>query len=190
VKQPLFTANYAQNRNGSGWESTLQPITTEPEIIAPCNSRQKGYLVIFGTGRYLKDDEYNDVSGQTFYGIWDWTDEWVELQKTNPAIKPEQKFLGLLNLPSEENASINPPYVRTLSEQSTQPVTRKPPRSGSQGLSLLEQVQISGAATAGESTYRFISNNKMNWYSPANGTGEHVGWFFNLPGTGERMVTD
>lgn len=190
VKQPLFTANYALNRAGVGWESTLQPITTEPEVILPCKTGQKGYMVLFGTGRYLKDDEFNDVSGQTLYGIWDWTDEWVELQKTNPAIKPEQQYLGLLNLPSEQNVALNPPYVRTLAQYSTQPVTRIPTRLGSVGLSLLEQVQISGAADAGQAVYRFMSSNTVNWYSPSKGTGEHLGWFFNLPGDGERMVSD
>lgn len=49
VKQPLFKAQYASKKS-SGWETTLQPITTEPEVIKPCNARQKGYLVILVQG--------------------------------------------------------------------------------------------------------------------------------------------
>ncbi|WP_458777307.1 PilC/PilY family type IV pilus protein [Desulforhopalus sp. 52FAK] len=184
VKKPLFTAQGALNRFGSGWESTLQPITTEPDVISACNTTQQGYLVLFGTGRYLKSGEYEDISPQTIYGIWDWSNGF-----TDPADK-KKSYLGSLNLPSEENASLTPPYVRTVSNQSAIPVTRDPARTGSTGLSLLQQTQITGASDPAAAVYRVNSENVMNWYDPITGDGEHVGWFFDLPGNGERMATD
>lgn len=63
--QPVFTA-----RNGSGG---IQPITAQPKISGHPNG---GYMVFFGTGRYLTNtpagsSDLNDTSVQAFYGIRD-----------------------------------------------------------------------------------------------------------------------
>jgi type IV pilus assembly protein PilY1 len=61
---PLFTA-----RNGSGG---VQPITSQPKVGTHPTS---GYMVYFGTGRYLtndlSDNDLTNTSIQTFYGVWD-----------------------------------------------------------------------------------------------------------------------
>lgn len=62
--QPLFTA-----KDTSG---ATQPITTKPAVgLHP--TRGSGYLVYFGTGKYLEtgDNGTTGTQTQTFYGIWD-----------------------------------------------------------------------------------------------------------------------
>lgn len=59
--KPLFTAMMG---------TTPQPITTRPEVG---QHPQGGYLVYFGTGKYIEtgDNATTGATTQTFYGIWD-----------------------------------------------------------------------------------------------------------------------
>jgi len=59
---PLFVAK--------GFDGQRQPITTTPILMYPPAS---GYLVLFGTGRYLEleDNSSLEQETQTLYGIWD-----------------------------------------------------------------------------------------------------------------------
>ncbi|MFH1984042.1 MAG: PilC/PilY family type IV pilus protein, partial [Pseudomonadota bacterium] len=66
--QPLFQA-----KNEQGWR---QPITTKPDVMRHPVSGLGGYMVIFGTGRYVGNADFGDSSVQSFYGIWDWAGEW------------------------------------------------------------------------------------------------------------------
>lgn len=56
----LFTAKDSSN--------TVQPITTAPMVVPHTDG---GYMVGFGTGRYLESADLNTTSTQTLYGIWD-----------------------------------------------------------------------------------------------------------------------
>jgi len=65
--QPLFQA-----KDSGG---TPQPITTRPEVGK--HPEHDGYLIYFGTGKYLENGIDNDPAGaqtQTFYAIWDKND--------------------------------------------------------------------------------------------------------------------
>jgi type IV pilus assembly protein PilY1 len=53
--------------------ATGQPITSKPDIMR--HPEAHGYLVIFGTGKYLHNDDRVDLSQQTIYGIWDYGDD-------------------------------------------------------------------------------------------------------------------
>jgi hypothetical protein len=66
--QPLFQA---KSKNGF-----RQPITMKPSITKPCVFNGEGYMVIFGTGRFIGERDLDDVSVQTLYGIWDWGPAW------------------------------------------------------------------------------------------------------------------
>ena len=57
--QPLFAAG--------------QSITSKPDVMRHC--KEHGYMVIFGTGKYLHNDDRVDLSQQTIYGIWDYSDD-------------------------------------------------------------------------------------------------------------------
>ncbi|WP_443191158.1 pilus assembly protein [Pseudomonas indica] len=50
-------------------DGTAQPITTQPSLVR--HPSYRGYLVLFGTGRYLGESDKTDKSLQTVYGIWD-----------------------------------------------------------------------------------------------------------------------
>ncbi|MDO8825283.1 pilus assembly protein [Methylophaga sp.] len=51
--------------------SNLQPITTRPQVVRHPTSN--GFLVLFGTGKYLEvdDNSIENQATQTFYAIWD-----------------------------------------------------------------------------------------------------------------------
>lgn len=61
--QPLFVA-----MDSSG---NRQPITSTPDIVAHPSGTSYGYLVMFGTGKYLETTDPSTTSTQTFYGIQD-----------------------------------------------------------------------------------------------------------------------
>lgn len=55
-----------------------QPITGRPDIMAmahSCNPLADGYMVFFGTGRYLSPGDLRDTSQQSIYAIWDYGDD-------------------------------------------------------------------------------------------------------------------
>ncbi len=58
---PLFTA---KDPNGN-----VQPITTAPAI--QYHRQKRGYLIYFGTGKYVENNDPADTNLQTFYAVWD-----------------------------------------------------------------------------------------------------------------------
>ncbi len=202
--QPLITVQYNQLHGDTTdyWESTIQPITVQPEVIVPCATGQGGYIVLFGTGRYISDAELTDYSGNTIYGIWDWAESW---RKSGADDTPFERYYGSISLPSVPESglasTVYPSLIRKTSNTSTLPVSRLVPGSlpkvevPGTGVTLLEQKQITGSVDSenvNTTVYRVVSNNRINWFAPGstgNGTGEHIGWYFNLPGNGERVVT-
>jgi len=73
-----------------------QPITAAPEVMLDCvNMTQgRGLMVIFGTGRYVNKDDFDDTTVQALYGIWDWAPMWEA--KDSFAVA-QTKYLGNLN---------------------------------------------------------------------------------------------
>ncbi len=59
IPAPLFTA-------------TGQPITLRPDVMYHCYSH--GYMVVFGTGKFVGESDRTDTSVQSLYGIWDYGD--------------------------------------------------------------------------------------------------------------------
>jgi type IV pilus assembly protein PilY1 len=62
----LFTA--------TGPSGETQPITIAPSIMLHPNSAMPGFMILFGTGRYLGTDDLSNTDGQTIYGVWDYGD--------------------------------------------------------------------------------------------------------------------
>jgi type IV pilus assembly protein PilY1 len=60
VKVPLSIAKDAANN--------LQPITVSPVVTSALNT---GYMVTFGTGKFIEPNDASTVGPQTMYGIWD-----------------------------------------------------------------------------------------------------------------------
>jgi len=65
--QPLFQA-----RNADGTEGKPQPITCKPDVMSHCVHGKSGFIVIFGTGRYITEGDASNMDQHTIYGIWDW----------------------------------------------------------------------------------------------------------------------
>jgi len=61
----IFKAEY-----DNGTTQVDQPVTTQPiAIIHP--SEDEGFIVIFGTGSYIRESDSTDPNIQSIYGIWD-----------------------------------------------------------------------------------------------------------------------
>lgn len=85
VKYPLFSA-----RNDSGEE---QPITSSPEIKA---LDEGGYMILFGTGKYVSSSDVSDLSVQSVYGIRD-TGERIEETDRSTLLEQEIYYEGTSN---------------------------------------------------------------------------------------------
>lgn len=157
---------------------TVQSITTRPDVMSMNKVNRDGYLILFATGRYLGESDTTNTSIQTIYGIWDYGDDW-----------DDQEYLGS--------------FTRGATPLSNQPST----------ISLLEQTEIInvdtysvGSTTQYEVNYTTavdlvddaagaLNNFDMSGdpitaddYKP-NPT-VHAGWYFDLPISGERVVTE
>ncbi len=61
----LFTANY---EDGNG-DVTIQPILSRPLVVK--HPEKNGFLVTFGTGSFITDEDGSDTDIQSIYTIWD-----------------------------------------------------------------------------------------------------------------------
>jgi len=161
---PLFTAKYSDN---------IQPVTTKPDIARHKNCH--GYIVVFGTGRFLGKSDMDDLSRQTFYGIWDYGDQ-------------KDEFLGSILRPD----ITNPGGKTTISNISNvylldQSVQYRKTSAGVTTDALFGDIEV-------------LSDKKIVWklkedLAPGESyadldDGSYAGWYFDLPDTGERVVQD
>ncbi|RLB98233.1 MAG: hypothetical protein DRH76_03050, partial [Deltaproteobacteria bacterium] len=154
---PLFTARDA---DGIG-----QPITAMPDAMRPLDPEQPGYIVVFGTGRYLGSRDFSNTQVQTIYGIWDFGDD-----------ADATEYLGTFNRDSANKLS-------NLSTYS----------------SLAQQTKLLDANLGGQ-LLRVLTDNPVNYLweadetdgqaNPSTTEANHVGWYFDLPDTKERVVRD
>lgn len=71
VKQPLFSAVVG---------TTRQPITVTPLITT---AKRNGYMVIFGTGKFMEQSDTGTTGTQSLYGVWDSGSTAYGLTRTN-----------------------------------------------------------------------------------------------------------
>ncbi len=67
--KPLFSAYDGRHITATLPYGSPQPITTKIRVAN--HPRGVGYLVVFGTGKYLEASDISDDSVQTLYAIWD-----------------------------------------------------------------------------------------------------------------------
>lgn len=155
---PLFTAKDAA---GNG-----QPITSMPDVMRPLYPEQPGYIVVFGTGKYLGALDFSNVRTQTIYGLWDFGDD-----------ADATEYLGAFNRGGANQLS-------NLSDFS----------------SLAQQSKLLDVNMGGQ-LLRVLTDNPVNYLWEADETGDqnanpstteanHVGWYFDLPDTKERVIRD
>ena len=183
--QPLFQAQ------GPG--GTAQPITVEPDFLFHCDPDRQGMQVVFGTGKYLGEDDISDASTQAVYGIWDYGDD-----------SQDDEYLGTFQSGFSPELSNQPASV-TLLQQTATDYTQDI-EVDSDGDGTLDSTE--------EMTIRVLSDNIPDWSvttTPDGGTScgdfpgsevpcdpectgcaadplVHAGWYVNLPQTGERVI--
>jgi type IV pilus assembly protein PilY1 len=174
-----WKVSYNTNADGSGDPKPLfqainkrgkrQPITSRPDVMIPCDPYQNGYLVVVSTGRYLGSDDFADITVKSVYGVWDWQDAW--------GADGVDKYLGYLEAPGTNE-------FRSLSN-----VAQFVAADYADKLTFQEQRQV---FYDGDNGYRVLSDNPLRWasVSPTPSTIEHLGWYFDFPGTGERGTQD
>ena len=152
-----------------------QPITTKPNVMYHCTKH--GYMVLFGTGRYLNEDDLSDTSPQAVYGIWDYGDD-----------ADDSEYVGTLAAGALTNTNL-PGTVSLLQ----QVVVDERTVNGMKLRTLAPQVAdwkvtstTGGACGDNSGTQGCDPNNTGDKPDPLR----HAGWYFNLPGTRERVVSD
>jgi len=157
--QPLFQA--------STNSLVVQPITSKPDIIKHC--KYPGYIVVFGTGRYLGEQDFKDETQQSIYGIWDYS-EAVNSWNID-GLNSETSYQGIF-LPPVSG-------VRTTNNS----------KKYLGNVSLLKQSKLNVA-----NEDRLISTNEIKWFSKeeecTSASPCHVGWYLDLPDTKERVTKD
>lgn len=152
-----------------------QPITTKPSVMYHCE--KNGYIVAFGTGRYLGLDDITDTSAQAVYGIWDYGDD-----------EDDSEYVGAFDGSAITSSKL--------------PVT----------VSLLQQIVVDERTENGVDL-RTLSDGNPDWKTTTDQSGscgdnagtddcdpnavgtepdpvKNVGWYFNFPESGERVVRD
>jgi type IV pilus assembly protein PilY1 len=160
-----------------------QPITTKPDVMR--HPTKHGYLVVFGTGKYLGITDFADTSLNTIYGVWDYGDD-----------SDDSEYLGFFNRGSATNKLSNQPPEVTLLEQDYVSSPETDPN-----FPFFWTVAINGD----QLKLRILTDNSPNWETKDDDdTGElpnpesnteppntvHAGWYFDLPLNGERVASD
>jgi len=147
-------------KNGDGG----QPITVQPDLTSmACDASQDGFFVVFGTGQYIGTTDFEDTTPQSFYGVWDWQDNWPEEQRAD-------KYLG------------------EFTATDSAPVLTNAPGDADE-LTLLEQT----ASDAGDWWREFSDNPIDYFVPPDGDDDtetDHAGWYFNLNDEGARVIRD
>jgi len=158
--QPLFQAK------GPG--NTTQPITIKPDAMVHCSNH--GYMVLFGTGKYLGESDFTDTSTQTIYGIWDYGDD-----------SDKSEYLGTFNRASAPNLTNQTDNVTLVQQTELAFVT-----VGDQNLRVL---------TANAPYWQVVDDADTDQLSNPGSSEDppetvHAGWCFDLPIQAERVVSD
>jgi type IV pilus assembly protein PilY1 len=152
-------------------EGTPQPITSKPEITF--HTSKNGYLVMFGTGKFLGEADISDHTVQSVYGLWDYGDDDDDAEYLGALIRgPDGVVIGLDNLPEMQRAS--------LMKQEITDLTYAFPNGRVASVRLLTQ-----------HTPNWVSENDTSGQEPNPSTTEtnDVGWYFDLSAR-ERVDTD
>jgi type IV pilus assembly protein PilY1 len=158
IPMPLFQALDATGK--------AQPITSKPDVMFHC--AKDGYMVVFGTGRYLAEVDFTDTSQQTIYGIWDYGDD-----------SDENEYLGSFTRSGASKLSNfnDTDYVTLLEQTQVASVTL-----GDDTLRVISDNTPNWETIEDSDT----DENPNPQGSPAQVA--NAGWYFDLPISKERVV--
>ena len=156
-----------------------QPITGRPEVMAMTGSRNPqtpGYLVFWGTGRYLGATDLTDRSRQSIYAVWDYGDDNDDSEYLGALVDRGQGTLssGLMLFKKSivgETTSGAGDNIREISTDFIDYTTREDEEDGD--------------------GYKTNNSNESRSWNPAR----YAGWFLDLPspadsayGSAERVI--
>ena len=172
---PLFVA-----RDPAG---APQPITSPPDVML--HPEKHGYIVCFGTGKFLGTGDYSDTQIQTIYGIWDYGDTVFQAPDVwSP--DDDNEYLGAFVSRDGAARQLSNTYL-------------------SEKVKLLQQVATDFEVDSGTGTItvRILSDKNPLWETmadpqgggqlpdPTNRIDNDAGWYLDLNVyAGERVVSD
>jgi Tfp pilus tip-associated adhesin PilY1 len=182
LSDPVYTNwGVAYNEGGNPkplFQAPDQPITTKPAVMRHC--KKGGYIVTFGTGRYLGLEDLTDSSVQAVYGIWDYGDdaddgEYVgEFDGATITGSNLPTTVSLLQQIVVDESTVNGMVLRTLGA----------------GQPDWQSTTLDGGSCGDNYGTDDCDPNYIPSVDAAPDPVRHAGWFFNLPESGERVVTD
>jgi type IV pilus assembly protein PilY1 len=166
IPKPLFQA--------TGPGGAAQLITTKPDVMYHCE--KDGLMVVVATGRYLGETDPSDTTTQTIYGIWDYGDSFYDRTQGGWTTDDDSEYLGTFNRGSTPQLS-NQPDTVTLLQQTEE-----------------AWIQVGGnylrVITDNEPVWATIDDDQNQLPDPSDTAANHAGWYFDLPISGERVVSD
>jgi hypothetical protein len=184
---------YGVDRNGDGlidasqgdspwplFSAENQPITARPDVIFArnaCAPDAPGYLVLFGTGRFLGVSDRKNVYPQSIYGIWDYGDD-----------SDDSEVLGRITNRSSGDLSCGLRLIPQVVDSQTleDGITRRQLSANVVDYRTLEDIS-DGDGVAANNTDR----------DPQPDPFHDAGWFLDFPSAphpdadpGERVVSD
>ena len=165
-----------------------QPITTKPSVMFHCEKH--GYIVTFGTGKYLGLSDLTDTSRQSVYGIWDYGDD-GEGNPDIPENKDPSEYVGELTGSDIINSHL-PDTVSLLPQSivNEQTIDGQVIRTLSDGDPDWSTTTLEGGSCGDNAGTEDCDPIEPGIKPDPLG---NVGWYLNLDepaGTGERVVTD
>lgn len=165
------------------FQATGQPITTRPDIMKHCD--EHGYMVVFGTGRYLCDSDRLDTATQSVYGIWDYGDDGDDAEylgsfdRATGSLSHQPADVTLLKQEVIDARTYMGHYLRTLSNNEANWYTVSDQDAA--------QKKNPGASSTGHDGK---DNDGDNSIDEADEAIAHAGWYFDLPLQRERVIKD
>jgi type IV pilus assembly protein PilY1 len=159
-----------------------QPITSKPDVMF--HPEKPGFVVSFGTGKFLGVSDFANTQIQTIYGIWDYGDR-IFQPVVGWSPDDNKEFLGeFLSRDEAAQQLFNQPEKVKLLRQEAADVEVD---FGDGNIAILR------ALTANQPEWKTVSDPDGGGQlpNPSHTSTNHVGWYLDLDVyPGERVVSD
>ncbi|MFH2220519.1 MAG: PilC/PilY family type IV pilus protein [Pseudomonadota bacterium] len=170
ILKPLFTAKHDNDTPANAADDYFQPITAKPDVIRHPLPGFPGYIVIFGTGKYLGTSDFSNTEIQTLYGVWDFGDD-----------ADDNEYLGTFQRDQAQKLSHLDADISLLKQKEIAFVET------TIGESQVFVRIISDYPINYETEADGVIGQKPN---PSQTVANHAGWYLDLPIRKERIVRD
>lgn len=151
-----------------------QPITIKPDAMFHCDRDKSGYIIAFGTGKYLGSQDLSDTSSQTLYAVWDYGDD-----------SDNSEYLGSFERSAANKLSNQPATVGLLMQNVIYSGT-----VNSVDYRILSDNDIVWKTQDDADTPPVTDPVTVLYPNPSSTEANHAGWYFDLPDVKERIIRD